>query len=68
VPPRNIEALAVSLRQALALDASERARIGARARAHVAQNFTLARMQEQTLAVYDELLGTDLAERFRSAS
>jgi hypothetical protein len=34
----------------------------------VAANFTLAQMQGATLAVYDELLGTDLAERFKRAS
>ena len=53
------------IRQALELKPSERAEIGARARAHVAASFTLKRMQEMTLAVYDELLGTDLAERFK---
>jgi hypothetical protein len=40
--------------------------IGARARGHVAARFTLSRMQADTLAVYDELLGTDLAERFKA--
>jgi glycosyltransferase involved in cell wall biosynthesis len=65
VPPRNAEALAGSIRQALLLGPEERAAIGARARAHVARNFTLRRMQELTLSVYDELLGTDLAPRFR---
>jgi hypothetical protein len=34
----------------------------------VAANFTLAQMQEATLAVYDELLGSDLAEKFKRAS
>jgi glycosyltransferase involved in cell wall biosynthesis len=65
IPPRNVTALAGRIGEALALDPGERALIGNRARAHVAANFTLARMQEQTLAVYDELLGTDLAARFR---
>ena len=68
VPPRDIAALANRIRQALALSPSERAAIGARAREHVAANFTLEQMQRSTLAVYDELLGTDLAERFRRAS
>jgi hypothetical protein len=44
-----------------------RAEIGARARAFALQAFSLGRMQEQTLAVYDELLGTDLAARFERA-
>jgi hypothetical protein len=30
--------------------------------------FMLEQMQASTLAVYDELLGTDLAERFKRAS
>jgi hypothetical protein len=30
----------------------------------VAANFALARMQAMTLAVYDELLGSDLAAKF----
>jgi glycosyltransferase involved in cell wall biosynthesis len=65
VPPRDVQALADRIGQALALAPAARALIGARARGHVAASFTLERMQEQTLAVYDELLGTDLAERFR---
>ncbi len=68
VRPRNVEELAISIRQALAVTADQRAAIGARARAHVTANFALKRMQELTLGVYDELLGTDLAERFRRAS
>ena len=68
VPPRDVAALADSITQALALIPEERAAIGSRAQAHVAANFTLAQMQVSTLAVYDELLGTDLAERFRRAS
>jgi glycosyltransferase involved in cell wall biosynthesis len=65
VPPRDIPALAACVRQALQLSAAMRAEIGARARAFVLEAFSLSRMQEQTLAVYDELLGTDLAARFR---
>jgi len=67
VPPRDVAALADRVRQALALTATERAAIGARARERVAANFTLAQMQGSTLAVYDELLGTDLAARFRGS-
>lgn len=65
VPPRAVNALAGRIGRALALAPAERALIGTRARDHVAASFTLQRMQEQTLAVYDELLGTDLAARFR---
>ena len=64
LPPANVETLADRIRLALALSTSERAEIGARAQAHVAAKFALAQMQHKTLSVYDELLGTDLAERF----
>jgi glycosyltransferase involved in cell wall biosynthesis len=67
-PPRDIASLASRIGQALGLSAAERAAIGARAREHVAANFTLAQMQGATLAVYDELLGSDLGERFKRAS
>jgi glycosyltransferase involved in cell wall biosynthesis len=67
-PPRDIASLASRIGQALGLSAAERAAIGARARERVAANFTLAQMQGATLAVYDELLGSDLGERFRRAS
>lgn len=64
VPPRNIEALAERIGLVLKLPEAERAVIGARAIAHVAAKFELAQMQQKTLEVYDELLGTDLASRF----
>jgi glycosyltransferase involved in cell wall biosynthesis len=67
-PPRDVAALASRIGQALALTPLERDAIGARAQAHVAGKFMLEQMQGSTLAVYDELLGTDLAERFRRAS
>jgi hypothetical protein len=35
--------------------------MGARARAHVSERFSLAGMKQQTLQVYDQLLGTHLA-------
>jgi len=54
-------ALAGALAQALALKPAARAAMGARARRHVAANFSLERMRRATLAVYDELLGTGLA-------
>jgi glycosyltransferase involved in cell wall biosynthesis len=64
VPVGDVAALAARLREALLLDPSARARIGARARAAVLAKFSLGRMQAATLSVYDELLGTDLAARF----
>lgn len=67
-PPRDVAALASRIGQALALSPSERDAIGARTRTHVAGKFMLERMQGSTLAAYDELLGTDLAERFKRVS
>jgi glycosyltransferase involved in cell wall biosynthesis len=64
MPPRNVEALADRIGLALTLTPAARATIGARASAHAVTKFELARMQASTLAVYDELLGTDLALRF----
>ena len=64
VPPRDVVALAQRMAQALALARSARTAIGVRAREDVAANFTLRQMQGSTLAVYDELLGTDLEARF----
>ena len=40
----------------------EHARMGARAREHVLKAFSLEQMKQQTLQVYDALLGTKLAE------
>ena len=67
-PPRDVAALASRIGRSLALSPSERDAIGLRARAHVAGKFMLERMQGSTLAVYDELLGSDLAARFKRLS
>jgi glycosyltransferase involved in cell wall biosynthesis len=64
VPPGDVGALADRIRDALALTTSDRTALGERARAHVGEAFDLAQMQTKTLAVYDELLGTRLAELF----
>jgi len=64
VPPDDAAALAGRLRFALGLSPTERAAIGARASARAAAAFALSQMQMKTLAVYDELLGTHLAEAF----
>ena len=64
VPPGDVDALAERIRFALALSPTERAEIGARAQAHVSAKFELEQMQWQTLSVYDELLGSDLAGLF----
>jgi glycosyltransferase involved in cell wall biosynthesis len=63
-PFRDIEALASRIKIALALTTAERAAIGARGSARVGALFDLSQMQVKTLAVYDELLGTRLADSF----
>lgn len=64
VPPDDAVALAGALAEGLALSAAQRAAIGERARRHVMTRFTLRRMCEATLAVYDELLGSGLATAY----
>lgn len=61
-------ALADRLGLALSLTPPERAKIGERATARVAVEFALAQMQSKTLAVYDELLGTRLAQRYAESA
>ncbi len=65
VPAADCTALANAIGVALALSPAERAALGARARDHVTAQFALEKMQRATLAVYDELLGSDLAARLR---
>jgi len=64
VPCRDPGAIAARLREALALGSAERAEIGSRARARASSEFALSQMQKKTVAVYDELLGSNLAEAF----
>ena len=64
VPANDAVALADGLRLALSLTPAERAKIGQRASARVGVEFALSQMQAKTLAVYDELLGTNLAELY----
>jgi glycosyltransferase involved in cell wall biosynthesis len=64
MPPRDVGALAERIARALALTPAERSEIGGRAIAQATAKFALVRMQQSTLEVYDELLGTDLAARF----
>jgi glycosyltransferase involved in cell wall biosynthesis len=56
VPPGNAAALAEAIAGALALPEAERRAMGARARASVLEHYTVAAMQQATLAVYDEVL------------
>lgn len=62
VPPADADRLAAAIEEALRMDATARKELGARARSHVEKHFSLQRMQHDTLAVYDELLGTRLAD------
>ena len=62
------EAFAAALGEALAMPARARAQMGQRARRHVSEHFSLARMRRATLEVYDELLGSDLAGALGSAA
>ena len=65
VVPDDADALAGALAEALALSPEARAAMGQRARAHVTSKFTLARLQTETLGVYDRLLGSDLRIAFQ---
>ena len=60
-------ALSDLLVTALDLSSQERQAIGARARDHALAHFSQEAMQRGTLAVYDELLGTALVEKFNYA-
>jgi glycosyltransferase involved in cell wall biosynthesis len=64
VPPADSAALATAITEALALSPDAHAALGLRARGHVTAQFDLQKMQRATLMVYDELLGSNLAERF----
>lgn len=65
VPPRDAAAMADALADALAMSDAQHDAMGARAIASIAARFTVEAMQRQTLEVYDGLLGTDLARRFK---
>jgi glycosyltransferase involved in cell wall biosynthesis len=64
IPCLDAEAIAERIAATLMLSPEERAALGARARCHVTAKFTLSQMQRATLALYDELLGSHLANRF----
>jgi glycosyltransferase involved in cell wall biosynthesis len=64
VPPGDATALARQIAVALALPDAGRAEMGERGRAFVTATYSLRQLQRRTLAVYDRLLGTRLAEDF----
>jgi len=68
VPPDDAEALAERLEHALRLPPNALSAIGARGRAHVSARFTTRAMQTATLAVYDDLLGSRFAQKFRDVA
>jgi glycosyltransferase involved in cell wall biosynthesis len=57
IPPKEIKAWAKQIKAALALSSESRAQMAALSRARVREHFTLNRMVEKTLAVYDEIAG-----------
>ncbi|MEO1205273.1 MAG: glycosyltransferase family 4 protein [Pseudomonadota bacterium] len=64
VPPSEAGAMAGAIAAALGLSDEGRSEMGHRARAHVLASFSLNAMKQQTLAVYDGLLGTRLETAF----
>ena len=56
VPPRDANALAHAV-ETIAADPAGAVRMGARGREHVRREFTVARMADQTAALWDEILG-----------
>ncbi|MGI9406544.1 MAG: glycosyltransferase, partial [Hyphomicrobiaceae bacterium] len=64
-PPGDHEGMGKQIISALNINNDDRAKMGQRCRARALELFTLERMQRETLAQYDRLLGTDLAETFQ---
>jgi glycosyltransferase involved in cell wall biosynthesis len=62
VVPTDAGGLASALETALAMPGEDRSRMGVRAAADIRARFTLDTMKQQTLAVYDGLLGTAMAD------
>jgi glycosyltransferase involved in cell wall biosynthesis len=60
VPPADASALAAALAELLRRGSGARSAMGAQGRAHIARNFSLARMTCDTLALYRELLAHDV--------
>jgi len=58
VPPGDADALAAAIEHALSLSETKRRELGSRARAAVLRNYTTQAMQQATLDVYEELLGS----------
>ncbi|AUG55344.1 glycosyltransferase family 4 protein [Thalassospira marina] len=65
IPPQDSAALASSLSSALSLTLADRQTLRLRARKHILAHFNADQMRTDTLAVYDELLGSELAVLFQ---
>lgn len=65
IPPQDSAALASSLSSALSLTPADRQTLRLRARKHILAHFNADQMRTDTLAVYDELLGSELAILFQ---
>lgn len=63
VPEGHVDELARALELALAMEDSVRARLAARARAFVRDEFAMAALADRTLALYRELIGSEVANR-----
>ncbi|MEO1281165.1 MAG: glycosyltransferase family 4 protein [Pseudomonadota bacterium] len=68
VPPSEPGAMAGAIAAALGLSTDGRTEMGDRARAHVLASFSLNAMKQQTLGVYDQLLGTRLEAAFTESA
>jgi glycosyltransferase involved in cell wall biosynthesis len=68
IPPDDAQALADALAPALALGASQRDALAARARRHVESNFSVETMCARTLGVYDHLLAPATPEAWATHS
>lgn len=64
VAPEDAAALADSIAELLSLTAGEREALAGRARANVERNYSMRELQRATLAVYDELIGSNMARAF----
>jgi glycosyltransferase involved in cell wall biosynthesis len=66
VTPNDADELAEAIMRGLALTGTERTALTTRARARALSEFSTTRMQTETLAVYDQLLATNLRTRFEA--
>jgi len=62
VPPEDAQSFAKAMAASLSLTDTARSALGQRARQHVLDHFSLDTMRQQTLDVYDTVLGTSLGQ------